>query len=100
MGMKDYQEREHTVGEHWNRVYLREWGHLGVVITKLGMVEVTVYRDTDYPYTKMLFVHAGKIQSRMWMEIFSRRTLVTLAKRFAREVSDPLASDPLAELVQ
>ena len=89
MGMKDYFDFEHSMGEHWNLVYSEDYGYSGAIYIPLGIVDVLVYsKDTNYPYTKMWFVHNGKLTSRMWSETFTQRTIVTLAKRFAKEISD------------
>ena len=92
MGIKDYHEYEHAVGEHWNRVHDDEWGCSGSVITQFGIVAVTC-ESGHYSYTSLLLVYNGKVHQRQWNESFSKRTLVTLAKRFAKEINEHRPGD-------
>ena len=84
MGTKDYTTGKASIGEHWTIVSKTEWGHMGIVITPFGMVFVC----SEYSWTSVKFFYRGKIHSRFWSEAFARKTLVTLAKRFAKEICE------------
>ena len=85
MGTKDYRTFPQSIGEHWNRIHNNKWGCSGSVITPFGIVDVTSYNS--YPSTMLLLVYDGVIHARVWEETFLARTLVTLAKRFAKEIA-------------
>ena len=87
MSTKDFTTDTHTVGEHWNRIFRNERGYDGVVVTPFGIVDVTC-EEGSYPYTTMILVYDGAVHCRHWAEAFSKRTLVTLAKRFAKEICE------------
>ena len=77
------------VNRPWPRsltVTVSQYGNYtcGLVVTVLGCVEV-YFQEGDSSFTALSFSYRGYFYSRQWRKTFSRRCLVTLADRFARD---------------
>ena len=81
------------VSEPWNRVFKHPDGYLeGCVITAHGIVYVYSQGGMkdgikDVPHTTMQFVQGGRVYNRGIDKRYTKRGLVTIAHRFAKEVS-------------
>lgn len=84
---ENYQDADHSILPHWTRLekIKTDYGAYikGLIFTPHGIVEAY----SDYDHTALFFVANGRCHSRRWPHGFQQRTLVTLAKRFARDVS-------------
>ena len=92
MGMKDYNDNTYLIKKHWNRIH---GNNSGTVVTLFGIVDISwdgnAITDTSSwpfgrsPRTFMAFSYNKVLHTRHWKEVFSNRTLVMLAKRFAKD---------------
>jgi len=75
----------------WDKIVEKDDYDSGLVRTRNGIVEVYAHQSTPFRasgYTRLWFIHAGRMHCRCYDAHYSRRYLVTLAKRFARDVTD------------
>jgi hypothetical protein len=60
----------------------------GIIRTRMGIVDVYAQSDNWGPVTMMEIIHAGRTYRRHWKCTYTERYMVTLAKRFYKEVID------------
>jgi hypothetical protein len=89
--MAKIYEYHFSVKPHISRIYEMDgglWFH-GFVMTEYGTVGIYVQGSEKYtPHTKLEFACGKTVYVRSFNERYSKRRIVTLAKRFAKEISE------------
>lgn len=89
MDSSKYEEYYYSVRPHVSRIRRNRgqnqslfWTS-GTVLTEHGIVEVYAQEG----HTSLLFVQQGRCHVRQWRKEFQPRAIVTLAKRFAKDMA-------------
>jgi len=64
------------------------WVSEGIVLTPHGIVDTSSNTYVDNGHTTLHFMHAGRLHVRSFKRYYRPAYLVTLADRFAKEISN------------
>lgn len=89
----EYRLRIHRPWSRGFHTVLSDYGNYATteIVTAFGGVGV-YFQEGGSPFTTMSFSAKGYFYSRTWHRTFSRRWLVTLADRFARDCAKAVRS--------